>query len=147
MRELTEQLRAMFDDSEIAEIEANKLRLSESTALDAFDLASAWAGKVRKIDLDRALPWSDRGVWNEHDLAGTLFWRDHLRNCLGQLRLSLRRRLEQFIAETDERFRAITVQDSGERMARIASVDISGRSWWWYRVPDSGPIAEDLSRY
>lgn len=147
MRELPAELRSMFDDGEIAEIEASKLSLSESTKVDAFDLALSWASKVRKIDLDRGLPWSDRNVWNEHDLAGTLFWRDHLRRSLDQLPAALRTRLEQFVAQADDRFRSITVEDSGRRMAAIAGVDPAGRSWWWYRVPDSGPIAEDLAKY
>jgi hypothetical protein len=147
MRELPAELRSMFDDGEIAEIEASKLSLSESTKVDAFDLAVSWASKVRKIDLDRALPWSDRTVWNEHDLAGTLFWRDHLRRGLDQLPADLRTRLEQFVAQADDRFRSITVEDSGRRMTAIAGVEPDGRSWWWYRVPDSGPIAEDLAKY
>jgi hypothetical protein len=149
MQKIPDELRSLFDDSEILEIESNKnkLRLSESTEFDPIELAVAWAWKVRKIDLDRALPWSDRSVWNEHDLAGALFWRDHLRNGLSQLRPSLKARLEQFVAEADERFRSITIEDSGERMAGIAGVDVADRSWWWHRVPRSGPIAEDLSRY
>jgi hypothetical protein len=32
-------------------------------------------------------------------------------------------------------------------MATIAEVDLTGRPWWWRRVPDSGPITEDLARY
>jgi hypothetical protein len=147
MGERPDELRSLFDEGELAEIRSNRLRLSESTELDAIDLAVAWASKVRKIDLDRALPWSDHSVWNEHDLAGAMFWRDFLRDCLSRLRPPLRARLERFVAEADERFRAITVEDSGERMSAIAEVDLAGRSWWWYRVPDTGPIAEDLARY
>jgi hypothetical protein len=98
-RELPAELRSTFDDGEIAEIEASKLSLSESTKVDAFDLALSWASKVRKIDLDRGLPWSDRTVWNEHDLAGTLFWRDHLQRSLDQLPAALRTRLQQFVAQ------------------------------------------------
>lgn len=146
-RELPAELRSMFDDGEVAEIESNKLSLSESTKVDAFDVALSWASKVRKIDLDRALPRSDRTVWNEHDLAGMMFWRDHLQKCLDQLRPALRARLQRFVANADSQFRSITVDDSGQRMASIADVTLSGRSWWWHRVPNSGPIAEDLAGY
>jgi hypothetical protein len=32
-------------------------------------------------------------------------------------------------------------------MSRVAGVEPSGRGWWWRRVPETGPIAEDLARY
>jgi hypothetical protein len=109
--------------------------------------AVGWAQQVKKIDLDRALPASDRSVWNEHDLAGALFLRDFLEDSLSKLRAPVREKMEHYVAEADERFRSFTVDDSGQRMARVAEVDMAGRSWWWFRVPTSGPIAEDLSRY
>lgn len=123
------------------------MRLSEQTSMDVFDLALAWASKVRKIDLDRALPRSDRSVWTEHDLAGMLFWRDFVAEGLHRLRPALRTRLEQFVQQADDRFRSITVEDSGRRMMAIAAVEPTGRAWWWYRVPETGPIAEDLAGY
>jgi hypothetical protein len=147
MRDLPAELGSMFDASETAEIESNRINLSESTTVDAFDLALSWASKVRKIDLDRALPRSDRTVWNEHDLAGMMFWRDHLQRSVDQLRPALRTRMERFVADADSRFRSITVEDSGQRMASIAGVTLTDRSWWWHRVPNSGPIAEDLDEY
>ncbi|SFK45249.1 hypothetical protein SAMN05216467_3380 [Cellulomonas sp. KH9] len=40
----------------------------------------------------------------------------------------------------------ITVDDDGVRMARVAG-RTGERGWWWFRVPDSGPIVRDLERY
>jgi hypothetical protein len=148
MQELPAELRALFNDEEIAEVESAKVRLSEQTSVDAFDLALSWASKVRKIDLDRALPRSDRTVWNEHDLVGMMFWRDFLATGLDQLRPELRAKLQQFVGQADDRFRSITIEDSGQRMMVIAGVEPStNRAWWWYRVPETGPIAEDLAGY
>lgn len=146
MTEIPPDIRSMFDDSEIGEITANTIRLGGDTERNTIELAVGWAANVRKIDLDRALPASDRSVWNEHDLAGALFLRDHLDRSLSQLRPALRERMERYVAEADERFRSYTVDDTGKRMAIIAEIDPAGRSWWWYRVPASGPIAQDLSR-
>jgi hypothetical protein len=138
--------RSLFDDAELAEIEANELTLGD-TRRDTADLAAAWAANVRKIDLDRALPSSDRSVWTEHDLAGALFLRDHLHSSLSRLRPELKAKMERYVTGVDEHFRSFTVADSGKRMGVVADVDLTGRAWWWFRVPDSGPIAEDLSRY
>jgi hypothetical protein len=92
-------------------------------------------------------PWTDRTVWNEHDLAGTLFARDFVQDALDQLPPSLRERMARWVAESDERFRSYTVDDPAGRMAKVARIDLAGRPWWWRRVPDSGPITEDLARY
>ncbi|WP_156365058.1 hypothetical protein [Sciscionella sediminilitoris] len=55
--------------------------------------------------------------------------------------------MQQYVAEADERYRGFTVEDSGERMAKIAQVEVSERGWWSFRVPDSGPITQDLANY
>jgi hypothetical protein len=137
----------MFTDSELTQIRASRIRRADGSERDAIQLAAAWALHVEKIDLDRSLPWSDRSVWTEHDLAGALFLRDYVEDSLSQLPATLAERMRGYVAESDKRFRSFTVDDSGERMAKIAGVDVSGRSWWWFHVPASGPIAEDLSRY
>jgi hypothetical protein len=146
VRVIPEELRSLFDENEIAEIAATPITVG-TTERDAVDLALAWADSVRKIDLDRSLPSTDRSVWTEHDLAGTLFLRDHLQRALAQLRPELRERMDRYVSVADDRFRACTVDDPAHKMAVVAGVDLAGRPWWWFRVPDSGPITEDLARY
>ncbi|WP_328385566.1 hypothetical protein OHS81_16820 [Streptomyces sp. NBC_00400] len=136
----------MFNETEVSEIGEASVTLG-ATRRDPIDLAIAWENGVKKINSDRSLPSSDRSVWSEHDLAGTLFLRDHLERALQKLRPSLREKMERYVAEADGLFRSYTVDDPEHRMLRVAEVDAQGRKWWWSRVPDSGPIAEDLSRY
>ena len=114
---------------------------------DAIRLADSWTAHVEKIDRDRALPWSDRTVWNEYDLCATLAIRDYLDAAINNLPAPLAVKVSKYSAGSDRRYRSITVTDSGKRMAAVAEVDPSGRGWWWYRVPDSGPILEDLTRW
>jgi hypothetical protein len=147
MRDIPPEIRSTLDDHDLSEIEAHKVAVGGRTERDAIDLGVAWAKNVKKIDSDRELPASDRRVWTEHDFAGTLFLRDHLERALNQLSPAVREKIERWVAETDDRFRSFTVDDSGQRTAKVAEVDTSGRGWWWFRVPESGPIAEDLSRY
>jgi hypothetical protein len=147
MREIPAEIRSMLSAKEITEIAAHPLVLADGTESDAIDLAVAWNLHVQKIDEDRALPWSDRSVWTEHDFAGALFLRDRVENVLKKLSPALAAKLRSYVDAADDRFRSFTVDDSGERMAKIAVVDMTGRSWWWFRVPDSGPIAQDLARY
>jgi hypothetical protein len=140
------EILAMFSDVELAEIAEHKLQPGEDKP-DAIDFARAWELHVEKIDNDRALPWTDHSVWTEHDFAGALFQRDFLDTALSRLDPVVAGKLRPYVEKTDERFRSFTVDDSGDRMARVAGVGASGRGWWWYRVPSSGPIAEDLARY
>jgi hypothetical protein len=146
MKHIPAELHAVFSDAERAEI-ADAKPLAGPDKPDALGLAVAWAAHVEKIDNDRALPWTDRSVWTEHDLAAALFMRDSVANALSRLRKDLADRLADYVSVTDDRFRSFTQDDSGERMAKIARVDLSGRGWWWFRVPTSGPIAQDLTRY
>ncbi len=140
------EILAMFSGEELAEIAEHKPTAGDDKP-DAIDYARAWELHVEKIDNDRALPWTDHSVWTEHDFAGALFQRDFLDTALARLGAVVADKLRPYIEKADERFRSFTMDDSGERMARVAGVGVSNRGWWWYRVPSSGPIAEDLARY
>ncbi|MFJ6750434.1 MULTISPECIES: hypothetical protein [unclassified Streptomyces] len=137
----------MFNQVEVDEIQAATVKLGGNTQSDSIGLAVAWQKNVSKIDSDRSLPATDRSVWTEHDFAGALFLRDHLERALQQLSPSVREKLERYVAEADGLFRSCTVDDPELRMLRVAEIDSAGRKWWWSRIPDSGPIAEDLARY
>lgn len=147
MPDIPPEIQSTLHDDDLAVIRANKIPLGGNTERDVIELVVAWAKNVAKIDSDRALPASDRGVWTEHDFVGTLFLRDHVQRALDQLSPNVREKIENYVAGTDDKFRSFTMEDSGQRTARIAEIDITGRPWWWFRVPISGPIALDLSRY
>jgi len=66
---------------------------------------------------------------------------------MGKLSDSVRARLGVWVTAVDERFRSFTVDDPDGRMGKVADVDLTGRPWWWRRVPVDGPIVEDLARY
>jgi hypothetical protein len=142
-----DQVRALFNDTELAEFAARPVRLGADRSLDALELTASWASRVEKIDRDRNLPWADRTVWNEHDLAGSLFVRDFLQEAIDGLPAPLQERLAAIVGTSDQRFRSYTVEDPVGRMGRVADVDLAGRGWWWSRVPGTGPIAQDLARY
>ncbi|MGX1807718.1 hypothetical protein ACWIGI_18530 [Nocardia sp. NPDC055321] len=114
---------------------------------DAIQFANAWAAHVEKIDRDRELPWSDRTVWNEYDFCAALLIRDRLQDAIRVLPADVGSRMIAFAAEADDRYLSITVEDSGKRMAAVSNLDVTDRGWWWFRVPDSGPITQDLARW
>ena len=143
----TQEPWSLFGPAETAAIEAHAIPFGSDEVVDALRFAGGWASRVAKFDADRSLPWTDRTVWNEHDLAGSLHQRDFLERAMSQLPTVLRERLAAWVAEVDERFRSYTVDDPDEKMAKIADVDLTGRPWWWRRVPIDGPITRDLANY
>jgi len=132
----------VLTDAELAEIAAAARRHD-----DALAYSRAWELHVEKIDDDRSLPWEDRTVWTEHDLVAAMFIRDFVEDALGLLRPELAAKVMPWVERTDDRFRSYTAEDSGERVAKVAQIDTAGRGWWWFRVPTSGPIVQDLANY
>ncbi|RJO76773.1 hypothetical protein D5S18_11000 [Nocardia panacis] len=121
--------------------------MSTGEERDAIRLAESWEAHVEKIDRDRSLPWSDRTVWNEYDLCAALLIRDRLESAIRKLPEPVASKMNSYATGADERFMSITVEDSGKRMAAVAKIDLAGQGWWWFRIPDSGPIIEDLARW
>jgi hypothetical protein len=147
MSDYTREPWSLFRPVEIATIESHAIPFGSDETVDALRFAAGWATRVAKFDADRSLAWTDRTVWNEHDLAGSLHQRDFLDRAMSQLPVELRERLAVWVAAVDERFRSYTVDDPDGKMAKIAEVDLAGRPWWWRRVPVDGPIRRDLANY
>ncbi|QYN18948.1 hypothetical protein [Amycolatopsis sp. DSM 110486] len=145
--DLLEEVRALFTDEELAEIAENKPEPGDNGKPDAIGLSRAWPLHVEKLDRDRGLPHADRSVWTEHDLAGALFMRDFVEDALRRLRPGLADKVRRYVTAGDDLFRSFTIDDPGDRIAKIARIDLAGRGWWWFRVPTSGPIVQDLAEY
>lgn len=136
-----------FSETERAELINHAVTLASGERRDAIRSADSWAAHIKKIDNDRSSPWSDRSVWNEYDFCAALTIRDYLDTAIDVLSPPLADKVTRYASATDNRYRSITVEDSGKRMSAVAKVDPSTRKWWWFRVPDSGPILEDLARW
>ena len=136
-----------FSDGELGDLERYSITLRSGKKRDAIQLANSWSAHVKKLDSDRGLPQSDHSVWNEFDLCAAMSIREMLNSAIEQIPDSLAKKVSIYVSGADERFRSMTVADSGKRMAAIAEIDLEGRGWWWFRVPDSGPIVEDLARW
>ncbi|MFF0492767.1 hypothetical protein ACFYTQ_27370 [Nocardia sp. NPDC004068] len=146
MTHIDARAKRYFSEDEIAEIRAHSISLESGDVRDAIRLADSWAAHVEKIDRDRSLPWSDRSVWNEYDFCTALTIRDYVKKSVDGLPPVLAVKMEDYISEADDRFTSITVEDSGRRITAVAKVARSERDWWWFRVPDSGPVLKDLAR-
>ncbi|SEC52144.1 hypothetical protein SAMN04489727_4054 [Amycolatopsis tolypomycina] len=133
-----------FSEAERVELSAFRYAVDDEKSLGVLDLLVAWALHVRKIGADRAKPASDRDVWGAHDLVAAMFLRSFLAVCLEELPQPLHGKVAEQVARHDERFKSMTRPDDERLLEQVAGEDLSAKPWWWHRVPDSGPIAEEL---
>lgn len=135
---------ARFTEGERTELESCRYQASPRRLLSVIELATAWALHVRKIDADRTMPPDDPGTWGPHDLVAALYIRDFLADCVSRLSAELRDKVITAIRPYDEMFREVTQPDGEHLVARAAALSLEDRSWWWYRIPDSGPMLDEL---
>ena len=146
MIELPTELAIVLDEADRAVIDEHGIELPWGPT-NAVELAVRWSNSVAKLDDDRTLSWSDHSVWTEHDLVGALYLRDAVETGLDALPEPARAKVAAFVGTVDDRYRSFTVEDPSGRMGVVAVRDLTGRGWWWFRVPSTGPIVNDLRSY
>lgn len=145
--DLAQRIKAVFSEAEREELDGYRYRINDEKSIGTLDLLVSWALHVQKIDEDRAKPATDRHVWGAHDLIAAVSLRSFLARCLDRLPEPLEGKVAGQLARYDEHFVAITREDDGRLLEQVAEEDLSGKPWWWHRIPDSGPIADELRGY
>ncbi|WP_280319516.1 hypothetical protein [Nocardia wallacei] len=142
--ESADEIRAEFDDGEVAELESCRHQVNEWRSFGVLDLLVSWALHVEKIDSDRFKSPADRGVWGGYDLVAAFSVRDFLAGCIEQLGNPLKDKVIRLAERYDTRLRSITIDDEKQVLRRYVEVDLTAAPWWWRRIPDSGPLLEEL---
>lgn len=143
---LRAEFAAHFSCAELLELESCSYPLPDR-ALTTLDLIMAWARHVRKIDADRVKSGDDRDVWVAHDLVAAMFLRDFLENCLQRLSPTLAGKSLGEVKKIDDQFLLMTQDDEDGLVERVAGETLTGKPWWWNRIPNFGPLLEDLLAY
>ncbi|MEV6031476.1 hypothetical protein AB0L65_10030 [Nonomuraea sp. NPDC052116] len=103
-----------------------------------------------KIDTERSLSNADPAVranprvWGAHDLPAALYIRDRVEQALAEPDAPQEAR--EVVAAADARFAAATRAGGRRLISLLLNEDLTGKAWWWDRVPTSGPIIEELGR-
>jgi hypothetical protein len=63
---------------------------------------------------------------------------------LGRLSVELGEKVSSAIQPYDVMFRSITQEDRDQLVERVAEQSVSDKPWWWHRIPDSGPMLDEL---
>jgi hypothetical protein len=123
------------------------VQVSSQRMLDLANLLQAWKGHVEKIEGDLSLPESDRSLWGAHDFIAALYIRDFLQVGISGLKRVGHEKFDRIVGEIDERFCSYTEVDEIGLAERVDGRSDPNRGWWWRRIPDRGPIRNELSAY
>jgi hypothetical protein len=135
-----------FETDERALLEAITLTGSPESSFHLLSSLATWGWKVRVFagQLERSAMEPDPKVWGADDLAGTLFDRDRVENMLARVPEALAERVRGVVDEFDAEYRAFTVDDAQDEITRVGRVSHERNGWWWHRIPDRGPVREEL---
>ncbi|WP_190816524.1 hypothetical protein [Saccharopolyspora pogona] len=136
-----------FTADDIDQLSATMVDVAPSRSVALAELIEAWRRHVDKIDSDRARSADDRSVWVAHDLVAALSLRDFVQKGRDLLDSVLRDKVDRHLDQVDSRFLDITEEDARNLVGVVAERDVTTKGWWWHRIPDSGPMREDIKHY
>lgn len=123
-----------------------RLEGNEPELCEIAVLVGGWYQHVAKLRADLSCDDDDRTVWGAYDLVATVALRGRLERKLGRLRSGHHRRVMAAVDEVDNTFRQFTEIDHEGRLARLDGSRPDPSSWWWNRLPTSGPARRELDR-
>jgi len=144
---LAASLTSELTRDEVDALTTTTVDVSASRSLSLIDLLTAWSRHVEKIDSDRGRSFDDRSVWVAHDFVAALAIRDFVEEGRDSLDATIQDKIEQYLQQVDSKFRAVTQDDSRHLVGRVAERDVTTKAWWWRRVPESGPVLQDMQNY
>jgi hypothetical protein len=111
-----------------------------------LSLIDDWAGHVLRLRSDALDPPAIDKSWGMHDLVAALYIRDAVERSLTAVFDEEHQRVPFALESADELFRTFTFEDVRipDLIRKIEDESTEHRGWWWLRVPESGPVFEDL---
>lgn len=113
------------------------------------DLVDGWDRHVRRLVAEGPLRMSDdspeRVLWGVHDYAAALHLRDFV-DIASQKTGEVPGGLGNRLAAADNNFRTFTRKDLAGWLPRAIPEAASRSGWWWRRIPNHGPVADELRR-
>ncbi|WP_135234979.1 hypothetical protein [Nocardia sp. CS682] len=114
----------------------------------SFDwLLLPWANGVLDMEINAT---RSPDAWNARkigDLTYLLGIRDAIESLLPELSDGIRPAVDSWLAEYDRLYTSFTVDNTDRWVAWKGRRVKDGLNWWWYRIPPSGPVAEEHRAY
>ncbi|MDP9799628.1 hypothetical protein J2S43_008140 [Catenuloplanes nepalensis] len=126
----------MNDEADLARLAAVTVTVAPGRDLDAITLVAAWRAHVATFEGDL--------TGGARDHVAALCFRDWIAQVSALLPADLRHRYDRTVAVIDARFKAVTEPDVDGLVERAADFPDSMHDWWWFRIPRTGPVRDDL---
>ncbi|WP_157756682.1 hypothetical protein [Plantactinospora sp. KBS50] len=137
-------LREHLSEADIARLNETVVSASPGRDIGLADLVGAWREHLSKLESDLLAPSDDRSIWGAHDYVAALVIRDLVAQGLALLSFDMRPRTERAVAELDQWFMNFTEPDPEGYAERIDGRVKPDREGWWYRIPKSGPVRDEM---
>ncbi|MFI6045243.1 hypothetical protein ACIA8C_26675 [Nocardia sp. NPDC051321] len=138
---------AAVSHAALRELESIEYEVTSSPKISFDRLLLSWATDV--LDME-ANPTRAPDAWNARkvsDLTYSLSRRDTIERLLPALSEPLRSAVDTWLAEYDHIYTSFTVDNTDRWIAWKGRRVRDGLNWWWYRIPPSGPVAEEYRSY
>lgn len=147
--EVLAAVEARFTAVELAELAQLNSSSSGQPKFRLVNQVATWGYEVQRLSgqLDRSLAERDPAILGAYDLVGALFTRDRAETATAGAPDSVRGRVREVLDGFDAAYRAITVDDARDEITRAADVRRFRAGWWWHRIPDRGPVRQELDGF
>jgi hypothetical protein len=133
-----------FELPTIRELQLTSLKVTASREISVLELLEGWKSHVIRLSAQAtAIPIRDAVSWGVDDLIAALHIRDYIQDAVELLTPQSRREVDRWIVRIDNEYRRFTEPDSTSLLSAWIHEPVKG-SWWWSRIPTTGPIAQEL---
>ncbi|GIH01964.1 hypothetical protein Rhe02_00310 [Rhizocola hellebori] len=134
-------------EADTATMEATPVDLGHGRSRSVADLVVSWAGHVNRLHAEQYLrPGEDNEAWTAHDYVAALIIRDFVERALRLLPRTAEDHAFTAVTKHDELLRSFTEPDATGVLQRFAP-DEWNAGWWWQRLPQSGPVRQELDAF
>jgi hypothetical protein len=107
-------------------------------------LVTAWKQHVQRLYSEQEKDVADPNVWGIHDYIAALYIRDRIAAVFG-IHKNPDTEIDQSVLESVDRdFQSYTELDRERLLTRLEPVEYDRSSWWWSRIPKTGPARQEL---
>lgn len=145
------EIEGKLSPAELHQLEEVSIKISHDRRISLLSLVNGWAEHVNRLETEHSSKHaSDPTSWTVWDYIAALKLRDWTEEGIASLPEPLGAKIRAHLTESDAKLRSFTHPDDdvfARFASEIADEDLFEKSWWWTRVPASGPVQEDLTEW
>jgi hypothetical protein len=136
-----------LSEADVATMARTAFDLGHGHSRSVAELVGSWAAHASRLHAEQYLrPGEDNEAWTAHDYVAALIIRDFVERALRLLPRIVEDHAFTAVTKYDELLRSFTEPDGTGILQRFAP-DEWNAAWWWQRLPQSGPVRQELDAF